>query len=329
MKKILITGAAGFIGSHLSRALLEKGYAVVGVDNLSPYYDARLKHKRLALLKKYKNFRFVKLDISDAKKFLGLVAREKPADIVHLAAQAGVRYGLTDPGTYAQANYLGTLSVFEAARHCKIPRVIYASSSSVYGGNDTYPFRESDRTDKPLSLYAATKRANELLAHAYHHLFGTELIGLRFFTVYGPWGRPDMAYFKFAKLIASGKEIEIYNQGNMARSFTYIDDIVDAMARLIEKKSAGKNSVYNLGGDQVVPLMHFVELVEKALGKKAKKKFLPMQLGDVRETAADCSLAARDFGYVPRVSIEEGIARFGEWFRENEKFVLSLKTARG
>lgn len=329
MKKILVTGVAGFIGFHLSRALLERGDVIVGVDNLSPYYDVRLKQKRLAMLKKYKNFRFAKLDIADAKKFSAVVAREKPKEITHLAAQAGVRYGLEDPGTYAQANYLGTLSVFEAARHRKISRVIYASSSSVYGGNDTYPFRESDRTDSPLSLYAATKRANELLAHAYHHLFGTELIGLRFFTVYGPWGRPDMAYFKFAKLIASGKEIEIYNQGNMARSFTYIDDIVDAMVRLIEKEPAGTARIYNLGGDEVVPLLRFVELVEKALGKKAKKKFLPMQPGDVRETAADCSLAARDFGYAPHISIGEGIARFGEWFRENEKFVLSLKVPRG
>jgi UDP-glucuronate 4-epimerase len=325
MRKILVTGATGFIGYHVSELLLSKGYAVVGVDSISSYYDVRIKNKRLGLLKKHSSFKFFKLDISNYKKLEALFKKEKPDEIVHLAAQAGVRYSLVNPWAYASANYLGTMNIFEVARRLDMPRVIYASSSSVYGANEKQPFSEEDRTDRPISLYGATKRANELLAYSYNHLYGIEMIGLRFFTVYGPWGRPDMAIFKFASRILSGRPIDLYNNGQMKRSFTYVSDIAEGVMGIIEKAPAGKNLLYNLGGAEAVPLAKFVELIEKELGKTAVRNMMPLQSGDVPETLADCSAAERDFGYKAKVSIEEGIARFANWMREHEKFALSLK----
>lgn len=325
---IVVTGAAGFIGFHLSRTLLEAGWHVIGVDNLSAYYDVRIKRKRLKLLAAYPAFRFVKMDLKDRAKFASLVAVERPREIVHLAAQAGVRYSLTDPWAYADANYLGTLSVFEAARHAKLARVVYASSSSVYGANTKQPFSENDRVDTPLSLYAASKRANELLAHAYTHLFGIESVGLRFFTVYGTWSRPDMALFKFARNIVQGTPINLYNRGEMKRSFTYVDDVVAGIVRVLEAEPKGRYRIFNLGGSEAVPLTRFVELIEKELGQKAHVKLMPLQAGDVPETVADCTLAERELGYAPQVSIEDGIKRFAEWFRTNKKFALSLEAPK-
>jgi len=325
MKKILVTGAAGFIGFHLSNALLEAGYSVIGIDNLSDYYDSKIKKKRLELLKSNKHFSFTKLDISKYSVLERFLKKENPEEMVHLAAQAGVRYSMMNPWAYADANYLGTMNVFEAAKRINMQRVIYASSSSVYGANVKQPFSESDRTDSPISIYGASKRANELLAYSYNHLYGIEMVGLRFFTVYGPWARPDMALFKFAKRILSGKPIDLYNNGNMKRSFTYVTDVSDAIVQLIAKATEGKNLIYNLGGSEAVPLTHFVELIEKELGMTAQKNMLPLQPGDVPETLADCSAAEKDFGYKPRVSIEEGIRHFVSWFKANEKLALSLK----
>ena len=325
MKKVIVTGAAGFIGYHLSEALLAKNYTVVGVDCISSYYDIRIKNKRLALLKKYKTFKFIKIDIANYKKLESLIKKEKPDEIVHLAAQAGVRYSLVNPWAYADANYLGTMNVFEAAKRLKMSRVIYASSSSVYGANEKQPFSEEDRTDRPISLYGATKRANELLAHSYNHLYGMEMVGLRFFTVYGPWSRPDMALFKFAKRILRGDAIDLYNNGEMRRSFTYVGDVAEGIAQLLDMPSTGRNLIYNIGGAEAVPLVRFVELIEKELGKTSKRNLLPLQSGDVPETLADCALAERDFGYKPKVSIEEGISIFAKWLRDNETFALALK----
>lgn len=324
-KKALITGVAGFIGFHLAEEMLKNGWEIIGVDSLSPYYDVKIKKRRLELLETHEDFRFVKLDLKRHETFAALCAKEKPDEIIHLAAQAGVRYATIDPWAYADANYLGTLSVFEAARAIRLPRVIYASSSSVYGGNTKQPFSENDRVDTPLSLYAATKRANELLAHSYTNLFGIESVGLRFFTVYGPWSRPDMALFKFAKNIARDMPITLYNEGRMRRSFTYVDDVVAGVMGILAQEPHGRALIYNLGGSEAVELTRFVELIESELGRKVEKKLAPLQDGDVPETVADCSLAERDLGYVAHISIEEGIRRFAQWFRENEKFALSLK----
>jgi UDP-glucuronate 4-epimerase len=328
MKKIIVTGAAGFIGFHVAEALLNRGYKVIGVDNLSTYYDVRMKRRRLSLLKKHKTFRFVKLDLKDRIKFRALVRRERPQEIVHLAAQAGVRYSLVDPWAYADANYLGTLAVFEAARHMKLSRVVYASSSSVYGGNTKQPFSENDRVDTPLSLYAASKRANELLAHAYNNLFGIEMVGLRFFTVYGIWSRPDMALFKFAKAIMGGKPVVLYNNGDMKRSFTHVDDVVAGIVTILEQAPQKRNLVFNLGGAEAVPLKRFVELIEREIGKSALLEYAPLQAGDVPETVADCTLAERELDFLPRVSIEEGIKRFATWFRMYEKWLCALETPK-
>jgi len=325
MRKILVTGAAGFIGFHLSDALLQRGDKVLGVDNLSDYYDVRMKRKRLSILKKNKEFKFVKLDISKYEALEKLIADERPDEIVHLAAQAGVRYSLVNPWAYASANYLGTLNIFEAAKRQKLERVIYASSSSVYGDNEKQPFSETDRTDTPISLYGATKRANELLAYSYYHLYGMDMIGLRFFTVYGPWSRPDMALFKFARRILADLPIDLYNNGEMKRNFTYVRDVTDAILSLMETPVQKGYRLYNLGGAEATPLLRFVELIEKELGKTAERNLLPLQAGDVPETIADCSAAKRDFGYEPKVSIEEGISKFAIWFRKNEKFALSLQ----
>jgi UDP-glucuronate 4-epimerase len=325
MKTILVTGAAGFIGYHLAEALLSSGQRVIGVDSMSPYYDVRIKRKRLTLLRKYPTFSFYKTSVAKYSSFEKLLKKTKPDEIVHLAAQAGVRYSLVDPWAYADANYVGTLNVFEAAHRMRLPRVVYASSSSVYGSNDEKPFAEHHRTDRQISIYGATKKANESLAHAYHSMYGIELVGLRFFTVYGRWGRPDLALFKFVRRILQNKPIELYNHGNMRRSFTHISDVVDGIVRLLETKPAGTCRIYNLGGAKPTSLARFVELIENNLGVMATKKMVPLQIGDVPETIADTTLARTDFGFVPRMSIEEGIADFVTWFKENRTFLLSLK----
>jgi UDP-glucuronate 4-epimerase len=324
-KTILVTGAAGFIGFHMCARLLKEGHTVIGIDSLSPYYDVRIKEKRLDILKGHPSFSFEKVSIAEYAALGSILQRKKIGEIIHLAAQAGVRYSLSNPTAYGDANYIGTLNVFEAARQFSLPRVIYASSSSVYGDNEKQPFSESDPVDRPSSLYAATKRANELLAYSYNRMFGTDMVGLRFFTVYGQWGRPDMAIFKFTKRMMQNKPIDVYNNGNMKRSFTYVDDVVDATMSLLQQTPQGQSRIYNLGGDEAVPLMKFIERIEKEIGVTSEKNMLPLQQGDVVETVADCALAARDLGYKPKVGIEEGIQRFVNWFKENRDFLLSLE----
>jgi UDP-glucuronate 4-epimerase len=327
-RKVLVTGVAGFIGFHLATTLLTLGWTVIGVDSMTEYYDPRIKYKRLALLKKEKGFRFVKQNIAKYPALEKLFKKEKPDEIVHLAAQAGVRYSLTDPWSYIQNNELGTLNIFEAAKRLKFPRVIYASSSSVYGGNEESPMAEDHRTNKPLAVYGVSKKQNELLAHAYNHLYGTEMIGLRFFTVYGIWGRPDLALFKFTKNILANKPIDVYNRGAMKRSFTHVSDIVAGIVAVLGQPSTGRNEIYNLGGAEAIPLSRFIQIIEKETGKNAKKNLLPMQMGDVRETVADWSKAKRDFGFTPSVSIEEGIAEFVAWFRQHAVFLSGLRAPK-
>ncbi len=325
MQKAVITGAAGFIGFHLAQELLKRGWNVIGVDILTDYYDPRIKQKRLALLKKYPTFRFYKINIAKYAALEKVLKTEKPDEIIHLAAQAGVRYSLSNPWAYIESNMLGTLNVFEAAKRLKFPRVVYASSSSVYGLNKKSPMSEGDRADTQISVYAATKKANEALAHSYNHLYSTEMIGLRFFTVYGVWGRPDLALFKFVKNILAGKSIDVYNHGKMKRSFTHVSDIVAGVVALLEQKPQGRNEIYNLGGAEAMPLLDFIKLIEREVGKKAKQHLMPMQAGDVRETVADWSKAHRDLGFVPKVSMHQGIVEFVQWFRANEKFLCTLQ----
>ncbi len=329
---ILITGCAGFIGFHLSKLLLEKNYKILGVDNLNDYYDVNLKKDRLEILKKNENFKFVKSDIESAE-FRQIMLDEKPEYIVNLAAQAGVRYSLTNPEVYIKSNIDGFLNILEASRIIKPKHVVYASSSSVYGLNTQRPFSEKHNVDHPVSMYAATKKANELMAHTYSHLFKIPTTGLRFFTVYGPWGRPDMALFLFTKAILDGNPIEVFNNGNMERDFTYIDNIIDGIFRLlftppqgvsgdIDKtpdKSSAPYRIYNIGNNQPVKLMYFIECIEKALEKKAIIDFKPMQPGDVEKTYADIDSLSNDFGYNPKYSIEEGINEFVAWYREYYK----------
>ncbi len=323
-KVIVITGVAGFIGFHLAFELLAQGWRVVGIDSLNDYYDPRMKRKRLAILAEHKAFTFHKLDISKYAPLEALLKKEKPDEIVHLAAQAGVRYSLANPWAYVEANELGTLNVFEAAKRISLPRIVYASSSSVYGANAKSPMRETDRTDTQVSIYGATKKANEVLAHAYHHLYGTELIGLRFFTVYGTWYRSDLALFKFTKKILAGEPIDVYNRGKMKRSFTHVSDIVAGILAVLDRKPRGRYELYNLGGAAPVPLLAFIRLIERETGKKAQKNLLPMQAGDVPETIADWSKAHRDLGFSPRMPIEKGIAEFVAWFKQHERFLRSL-----
>jgi UDP-glucuronate 4-epimerase len=327
-KKVIITGAAGFIGFHVALTLLNEGWNVVGIDIIGNYYDPRIKHKRLAILKKHSAFRFYKTNIAKYAALEKIIATEKPDEIVHLAAQAGVRYSLQNPWTYIESNELGTLNVFEAAHRRKLPRVIYASSSSVYGGNKKTPMSEDDRTDSQLAIYGVTKKANEALAHAYNHLYGIEMIGLRFFTVYGTWYRPDLALFKFVKNILLGKPINVYNRGHMKRSFTHISDIVEGILAVQRQKPHGRNEIYNLGGAEAVPLLDFIKAIELAIGKKATQKLMPMQAGDVPETVADWSKSHRDLGFVPKTSLQDGIAEFVQWFRDNEKFLLALEDSK-
>jgi UDP-glucuronate 4-epimerase len=318
---VLVTGAAGFIGSHLSERLLSQGVQVLGVDNLNPYYDPALKQARLARLESRPGFEFVKADISDREAMFALEPRcEAVTHIVHLAAQAGVRHSLVDPWSYVSSNVMGQVVMQELARRLKrLEHFVYASSSSVYGSNEKTPFSVDDRVDSPDSLYAATKRADELIARTYSHLWGTPSTGLRFFTVYGPWGRPDMAYFSFTKAILEGRPITVFNGGEMWRDFTYVDDIVDGITAVMGKPPAGlvpPNRICNLGNNRIEKLTRFIEVLETALGRKAVIETAPMQPGDVPSTHADIDASRRDFGYDPKVTIDEGLPRFVAWYRE-------------
>ncbi|UXM85400.1 NAD-dependent epimerase/dehydratase family protein [Methanococcus aeolicus] len=323
-KNILITGSAGFIGFHLSKYLLENynNVQVIGIDNLNNYYNPLLKEKRNDILKNYENYNFIKMDFSNWDDLVNNLDDKNIDLIVHLGAQAGVRYSLENPWAYESSNLLGTLNIFELARKLNIEKVVYASSSSVYGGNKKIPFSEDDNVDKPVSLYAATKKSNELMAYTYHHLYDIKMIGLRFFTVYGEYGRPDMAYFKFAKKILSNEPIDIYNYGDMERDFTYISDVVDGIVSSIERDF--NYEIFNLGNSRPVKLMYFVELLEKYLNKEAEKNFLPMQDGDVLRTYADLNKSNKLLNYNPKVSIEDGLKRFCNWFLGNRDWLLKL-----
>jgi len=323
MKTVLITGSAGFIGFHTAKRLLEDGNFVIGIDNMNDYYNPLLKEKRNEELSKYRNYKFYRLDFSDWDELNKKLRDEEFDIIIHLGAQAGVRYSLKNPWAYERSNVLGTLNIFELARKLDVDKVIYASSSSVYGGNTKVPFNEKDRIDTPISLYAATKRCNELMAYTYHHLYGIQMIGLRFFTVYGEYGRPDMAFWKFTKNILLGKPIEVYNYGNMERDFTYISDIVNGIYASVKYKKPGYE-IFNLGNDRPVNLEYAISLIEKYTGKKAIKKYLPMQPGDVPRTWADLTKSKKELGYEPKVSIEDGLKRFVEWFMRNWEWVKNI-----
>jgi UDP-glucuronate 4-epimerase len=318
--RVLLTGAAGFIGSAVSERLLASGAEVIGVDNLNAYYDPRLKEARLERLKPLSGFSFVKADISDREAMLGLIDRCRGVThVVHLAAQAGVRHSLVDPYAYVTSNVMGQVVMSELARRIEgLEHFVYASSSSVYGANKTLPFSVEDRVDQPDSLYAATKRADELIARAYAHLWKLPSTGLRFFTVYGPWGRPDMAAFIFTKAIFEGRPITVFNNGEMWRDFTYVDDIVSGVTAVMRRPPAGEappNRVYNLGNHKSEKLTRFIEVLETAIGRKAEIEFVPLQPGDVPSTYADIEASQRDFGFEPRTSIEEGLPRFVDWYR--------------
>ena len=312
--KILLTGAAGFIGSHLAARLLTEGRQVTGVDNLDPYYDPRLKRARLARLAAQPGFEFLKTDLADRAATEAVFARGRYDLVVHLAAQAGVRYSLDHPQAYTAANVTGFLQVLEGCRQTHIERLIYASSSSVYGGNRKTPFAVGDAVETPISLYAATKRAGELMAHCYTHLFGLATTGLRFFTVYGPWGRPDMAPFKFVDAIERGKRIDLYNYGRMERDFTYIDDVVEGLIRVIDRPQTGYR-LYNVGRGSPVGLLEFVHTVERALGKRASKRFMPMAPGDVQATHAEVEEFFRYTGFYPATPVATGVERLVAWYR--------------
>lgn len=331
--KILVTGAAGFIGMHTSLRLLERGDEVIGVDNLNDYYEVSLKEARLARLQDKPGFRFHKISVEDKDAMAALFAKEKPQRVIHLAAQAGVRYSLTNPHAYIDANLQGFINILEGCRHNGVEHLAYASSSSVYGGNTALPFSEHQNIDHPVSLYAATKKANELMAHTYSHLFRLPTTGLRFFTVYGPWGRPDMALFLFTRAILEGRPIDVFNNGQMVRDFTYIDDIVEGVIRVIDKPATVSASfdpampdpatsnapyrVFNIGNSQPTPLMDYIRALEKAMGIEAKKNFLPMQPGDVPATSADTSELDAWVGFKPNTPVEVGVGRFVEWYRNH------------
>lgn len=324
MKTYLVTGAAGFIGFFLSKALLDKGEQVIGLDNLNDYYEVSLKESRLAVLKKYENFQFYRADLADKEAVFAIFKQHLPAVVVNLAAQAGVRYSIENPDAYISSNIEGFFHILEACRHYPVEHLVFASSSSVYGGNKKVPFSTEDQVDKPVSLYAATKKSNELMAYAYSRLYGIPLTGLRFFTVYGPMGRPDMAYFKFAKKIMAGEPIQIYNHGDMRRDFTYIDDIVAGIEKILchppgKDENGAAYKIYNIGNNKPEKLMDYISVLERCLGKEAKKEFLPMQPGDVYETYADVTDLMRDFDFKPSTTIEEGLSRFAEWFLDYYK----------
>jgi UDP-glucuronate 4-epimerase len=326
--KILVTGSAGFIGFHVAHRLLTDGHSVVGLDNINDYYDPSLKTRRNKLLAEFKKYKFYKVDIADEKKIETIFKKEKPETVVHLAAQAGVRYSILNPWVYAKSNYYGTLSIFEAAHKAGIKRVLYASSSSVYGKNQESPFKETHRTNTPMSLYAATKKANEVLAHAYNHLFGVDMVGFRFFTVYGPWGRPDMAFFNFVDNIQKGKTITLYNKGNMWRSFTYVDDVVEALVRFLEKKQKAGHRIYNIGGDSLVRVGDLIKEFENILDKKAVVKHEPKHIADVLKTHADTKKLKKDIGFVPKTSIKKGLKKFTDWYLKEEKWLSKLAKAK-
>jgi UDP-glucuronate 4-epimerase len=311
---VLLTGMAGFIGYHAAHRLAAEGRRVIGVDNLSPYYSPQLKRARLARLLAHPRLQFIEADLADVGQAQAIFSRERYDLVLHLAAQPGVRYGLDYPQAYAHSNITAFLNVLEGCRHGKIPRLIYASSSSVYGGNTKLPFAVGDPVDTPVSLYAATKRANELMAHSYTHLFGFSTTGLRFFTVYGPWGRPDMAPFRFASAMDRGRRIDIYNYGRMQRDFTYIDDVVEGLVRTLDRPHAGSR-LYNIGNAEPVPLLDFVHAMEQAFGKRARRRYLPLQPGDVIATHADVEAFALYTGFRPRTPIAEGVAQFVDWYR--------------
>ncbi|HKT72999.1 MAG TPA: NAD-dependent epimerase [Steroidobacteraceae bacterium] len=329
-EKILLTGAAGFIGYHTGQRLLSRGYEVVGLDNLNEYYDVSLKKARLALLQKNPAFRFEKLELADREAIARLFSREKFARVVHLGAQAGVRYSLQEPHAYVDSNITGTLNILEGCRHNGVEHLVYASTSSVYGANTRMPFSVHQIADHPVSLYAATKRANELMAHTYSTLFKLPTTGLRFFTVYGPWGRPDMALFLFTRNILEGKPIDVFNHGHHKRDFTFVDDIAEGVVRASERvaepdpkwsgdapdpaSSSAPFRIYNIGNNQPVKLMRYIEVIEECLGKQAQKNFLPLQAGDVPETYADIDDLVRDVGYRPATPIEVGVRQFVDWF---------------
>jgi UDP-glucuronate 4-epimerase len=321
---VLVTGAAGFIGSYVAKVLLDRGEQVLGLDNLNDYYDVRLKHARLARLSEHPGFRFIQLDLADRTGMAELFASERPLRIVHLAAQAGVRYSIENPNAYIDANLVGFGAILEGARATKATHLVYASSSSVYGANDKVPFSETDNVDHPVSLYAATKKANELMAHVYSHLYGIPTTGLRFFTVYGPWGRPDMAYWTFTRDILAGTPINIFNHGQMKRDFTYIDDIVEGVIRVLDQPPvAGENNhegtaapyrVFNIGNNQPVSLEYFINAIEHATDRTAIRNYLPMQPGDVPATYADIDALQEATGFRPSTPIETGIERFVAWY---------------
>jgi UDP-glucuronate 4-epimerase len=329
---ILVTGAAGFIGFHLSKRLLEEGHSVTGLDNLNEYYDIRLKRDRLKLLDSKGEFLFIKLDLADRAGMESLFSENSFERVVNLAAQAGVRYSLTNPHVYIKSNIKGFLHILEGCRHRQVPHLVFASSSSVYGLNTSMPFSVHDNVDHPISLYAATKKSNELMAHTYSHLYGLPVSGLRFFTVYGPWGRPDMALFLFTENILQGKAIKVFNNGNMMRDFTYIDDIIESVVRVMDHipeantqwsgdepdpgSSPAPYRLYNVGNHNPVKLMDFIEVIEEALGKKAIKEFLPLQPGDVPASHADVADLVDTLGFKPATHIRDGIARFISWYLE-------------
>jgi UDP-glucuronate 4-epimerase len=328
--KLLLTGAAGFIGFHAAQILLARGDEVIGLDNLNDYYDVTLKQARLAILQKFPNFRFVKLDVADRPNMASLFAQEKFQRVIHLAAQAGVRYSIQNPLAYIDSNVVGFANILEGCRHNKVEHLVYASTSSVYGANTKMPFSVHQNVDHPLSFYAATKKANELMAHTYAHLYQLPVTGLRFFTVYGPWGRPDMALFLFTKNILAGKPIDVFNYGNHRRDFTFVDDIAQGVVRAMDRPAqpnAEWNSdepdpgtskapyrLYNIGNNQPVELLRYIECIENSLGKKAQKNLLPLQAGDVPDTFADVEDLVREVGYKPATPVEEGVRRFVEWY---------------
>ena len=316
--KILITGCAGFIGYHLAKSLLNKDNSVIGIDNLNNYYDVHLKENRLEQLKVFNNFQFVKADIADEKAVNLLFAENKFDIVVNLAAQAGVRYSIDNPRSYISSNIIGFFNILETCRYNPVKHLVFASSSSVYGNQNKIPFTVIDNVDHPISLYAATKKSDELMAFTYAHLYKIPLTGLRFFTVYGPWGRPDMAYFSFTNKIYADESIKIFNNGDMLRDFTYIDDIVHGIELVIDKAPKGEDpyKIYNIGNNKPERLMYFIETLENAIGKKAKKEFLPMQPGDVYQTYADISELEKDFGFKPTTSIEDGLKKFADWYKE-------------
>lgn len=332
MSQLLVTGAAGFIGFHLAQRLLERGDEVTGLDNLSDYYDPQLKRDRLSRLRKHPAFHFHEVDIADERTMAAAFAAAQPSTVIHLAAQAGVRHSIEHPQPYVAANLVGFANLLELCRRAPVKHLLYASSSSVYGSNSKVPFSTRDPVDHPISLYAATKKANELMAHSYSHLFRLPTTGMRFFTVYGPWGRPDMALFRFARQIEQGEPIDVFNRGRMRRDFTYIDDAVECIVRLAEKPaepdpewssespradtSDAPYRVFNLGGNHPVQLNHLIDLLESELGRKAERRLLPMQLGDVPETVAESDELERYIQFRPETPIEEGVRRFVAWYRE-------------